>query len=545
MGLLRADLTAIANLPATAQGRRLAVSTCFGLGLLALMWWSIAQAILHNPHLLQHLHGRSGDSLRGLLGTGLMPCPIAATWLGLALAQRQLFETPELLLWRASPIPAWRGPVQVLLRAILLSTLWATALSLPFVATLLSRTQAGPLAWVLAPVAIVGCTAPPLCVLLALQIVLVRFFAGGVLRFVLTAVAALASVAFSAWLLIGLFAPQDVKMREVAALAGEPGRLPWTIASAASLLDAAATGRFDGGAMAAMAGWLSAAAAIIWVAARLHPKALERHLESRPPMRRRLARWPTSIAAVVRRKELAQVLQQPGALIGFVVFAVLVFAMARERVFVGGILSNEHLPREVATLGGMLAMWFVAVLLVLYAHMGRLALWDGAQWSLYMTAPASPGAILRGKLQAVLIFLMWPLVLVGAAGRHFFGASDLALVTFAGIAFAGTLAALGALAVVGTWPRLMRPDDGGQIVQGGRSFFAAIVLVLVFEFALSPALYGWLWMQDYARLQGLGEETARRAAPWVVGGAWLLGAVVGALGVAIGARNFRRLSSPR
>jgi hypothetical protein len=177
--------------------------------------------------------------------------------------------------------------------------------------------------------------------------------------------------------------------------------------------------------------------------------------------------------------------------------------------------------------------------------MGRLALWDGAQWSLYMTAPASPGAILRGKLQAVLIFLMWPLVLVGAAGRHFFGASDLALVTFAGIAFAGTLAALGALAVVGTWPRLMRPDDGGQIVQGGRSFFAAIVLVLVFEFALSPALYGWLWMQDYARLQGLGEETARRAAPWVVGGAWLLGAVVGALGVAIGARNFRRLSSPR
>lgn len=547
MGLLRADLVALTNLPATPAGRRVTFGTVLGLGLLALLWWSVAQTMVQHPQLLRLLHGTSGgDSLRALLGIGLMPCAVAASWLGLSLAQRQLFETPELTLWRTAPLPGWRAAVQVLLRASFLTVLWASALSLPFVGTVLSRSPAGWLAWLLVPLAVLCCTVPLLAALLAVQIVLVRCFAGRVLRVVLALVAALASVAFSTWLLLGLFAPESTRLQMIATAPGEQGRLPWTIDTAATLLAHAADGRLDTVALRAALGWLGLAVSLFWFAAKLHPRAVEKHLEARAPLlRRRHAPWPAGIAATVRRKELAQVLQQPGALIGFLVFAVLVFALARERVLVGGMLRDARLPAELAHTAAMASLWFLAVLLVLYAHMGRLVLWDGPQWSLYAAAPAGPWPVLRGKLEAVSLFLLWPLLLVAAAGRHLFGAGLPALASFAGIALGGTLAALGVLAAVGTTPRLMRPDDGGHVVQGSRSFLAALLLVTVFWLVIAPAMYVWVAIVTYVQTHGVRAEQVNEWAPRLVGGALLYGLLVGAIGVAIGARNFRRLTTAR
>lgn len=546
MGLLAADLRALANLPATAAGRRTAMGTLLGLSLLSLMWWSVASTMLQQPQLLRMLHHTSGgDSLRSLLGIGLLPCPIAASWLGLSLAQRQLFESPELLLWRTAPIAGWRAAIQVLLRACFLTLLWASALAVPFVATLLTKSPAGWLAWALLPLAILCCTVPLLATLLAVQIVLVRFFAGRVLRIVLAVVAALASVLFSTWLLLGLFAPEQARLQTIAAVPGGADRLPWTIETAASLLSSAANGVLDGDALRGALGWLGLAVSLFWFAARMHPRAVEKHLEAQAPLlRRRRSRWPTGIAANVRRKEFAQVLQQPGALIGFLVFAVLVFALARERVLIGGLLADGRLPRDLAHTAAMAVLWFLAVLLVLYAHMGRLALWDGPQWSLYSAAPAAPRAILRGKLEAVLAFLLWPLLLVAAAGAHLFGASLVAVASFVGLALGGTLAALGVLAMVGTSPRLMRPDDGGHIVQGGRSFLAALLLVVLFQLAMSPAMFGWLHVLDHLRGHRLRTETLHAWAPWVVGAALLHGLLVGGIGVALGVRNYRKLTAP-
>jgi len=293
-------------------------------------------------------------------------------------------------------------------------------------------------------------------------------------------------------------------------------------------------------------GWLGLATAIFWFAARLHPAAVERHQLAEPPLLRRSATsWPSKVASTIRRKEFAQLLQQPGAMVGFLIFALLVFALAREPRLLGNILANQKLPIEVRHLGAMLFQWFVAVLLVLYQHMGRLAMWDGAQWPLYMGAPCPPGAILRGKLQAVAVFLLWPFVLVGAAGAHLLGASGTTLLCFCGIALPGTLVALGVLAIVGTWPRLMRPDDGGQIAQGGRSFLAAILLVLLFDLAVSPAVFGWLWLSSRTQLTGLRLAEAQLHAGPVVALAWAFGLFVATLGVVIGARNYRILSRPR
>jgi hypothetical protein len=86
----------------------------------------------------------------------------------------------------------------------------------------------------------------------------------------------------------------------------------------------------------------------------------------------------------------------------------------------------------------------------------------------------------------------------------------------------------------------MRPEDGGQIVQGGRTFFAAIVLVILFYLALSPAVPAWIWLTRNVKTPA----DAREAAPWIVGGAWALGALVASLGITIGTRNFRKLSAP-
>ena len=210
MGLLTADLRALANLPREAIGRRLLVHLAVGLGILGMLSWWIASSLLARPELLALAHRQSGgNSQASLVAMGLIPCPMAATWLGLSLAQRQLFETPELGLWQSAPIAPWRGAVQILLRSSFMAVVWAAALAVPFLATLLLHWRAPALAWLALPSAIVTATVPLIATLLVVQIALVRLFAGRILRLVLTTLGAAASVAFSTWLLVILFSGSE------------------------------------------------------------------------------------------------------------------------------------------------------------------------------------------------------------------------------------------------------------------------------------------------------------------------------------------------
>lgn len=550
MKLLLADLRALANLPSTAEGRRVTFGMLVGLGLLALMSHWLADVITGRRAMQILAPQADTDLLRGLLGYGLLACPMVATWLGLATAQRQLFETPEMWLWRQAPIRPFRGPVQVLLRAVFVCVLWASALSAPFLVAVLKGSPAPWTAYALVPIAILCCTAPLLATLLTVQIVIVRFLAGRWLKLVMAAIAALASVGFTTWLLLNLFSSNERRVESIAeTVRGES--LPWTIRSAAQLLRDAVDGAVTTASWLPVIGWLGVAFAIFAVAAWTFPRAHERYVEADAPLwSRRRRSWPASLAANLRNKEFAQVLQQPGALIGFFVFAVLVFALAQNRVLTSGILQTPEVPLALRHLVAMLAQWVVAVLLVLYAHMGRLALWDGAQWPLYMASPARPRTILRGKLTAIAVFLLWPLVLVAAINMQLLGADVATTLRFCGLSFGGTLAALGVLAIVGTWPRLMRPDADGQIVQGGKTFLAAIVLVVAFELVMSPAFVGWIWMVQFAKGEHLADRTFAATTvdawmPWVIAAALAYGALTLLLGVWLGGRNYRRLLAPR
>ncbi len=545
IALLLADLRALANLATTRLGRRSLFGTGVGLVLLATISWWFAATVLDHPQLQWRLlRGRDGAQLQGLLGYGLMACPLVATWLGLSLAQRQLFEAPELMLWRQAPMPGWRGPLQVFVRASFLSSCWACALAGPFLVAVMLRNGAPRWSLAVLPLAIAGATVPLLGTLLAIQIVLQRFFAGRWLRLVLAGSGALASVGFSTWLLLTLFRAPSTRAQAVAAVGAAPESLPWTVDLGAEALAAATQDTLAPRAIGGIALWLLAVFCGFRLTAQLHARAHERHLAAEPPLwRSRGPRWPAHAAATVRNKEFAQVLQQPGALVSFLVFGVLVFALARQKVLVGAALDNPSIPLEVAQFGGLCGLWFLAVLLVLYAHMGRLVLWDSAQWPLYVAAPVAPGALLRGKLVAIGAFLLWPLLLVAAAGAVVFGIDGAVLLAFLGTGLGGTLAAVGVLAVVGTLPLLMRPDDSGQVVQGGRSFLAALVLVVAFQLTMLPGALAWSLVVVPNSEHRLGPPWPW--APWLVAAAIGYGAVAAGLGGWIGARNFRRLLQPR
>lgn len=547
MNLLLADLRALASLPRTPAGRRALAASGSGLALLGLLSWWFANALLDQPGLVVALHGASdGRSQEVLFAHALTACPMVAAWLGLALAQRTLFEAPELPLWRVAPLPPWRPALQALARAGFAATLWALAIAGPGVVAVLGRGPAPAWAYALAPVAVVAATLPTLAASLAAQLLIVRYLAGRWLRLLLVVFAAAGSIGFSTWLMLTLFGKANDHARDVVAFAASDRPPPWSVGPPAALLAAAARGEFDLRALRDLALWVAATFVGFRLVGRAHPAACERHLAAEPPAWRRGGRrWPAGLAGTVLRKEFAQVAQQPGALVGFLVFAVLVFAMCERRVLVAGVLASPTLPADVAVFAALMAWWFLAVLLVLYAHMGRIAQWDGPQWALWQTAPAAPGAILRGKMLAVLALLGWPLALVGAAGVTVLGAPAAVVLAYALTALGGSGVALGVLTIVGTAPSLVRHDGDGGSLQGGKGLAAALLLVIGMQVAAAPALYAWRRLGDHAAEHGFDLEAAHAAAPAVVGAALAYGVAWVGLGWSIGSWNFARLLRPR
>jgi hypothetical protein len=547
MNLLLADVRALAGLPRTAAGRRVLAASGGGLLLLGLLSWWFANALLDQPGLVVALHDASdGRSQAALCAHALTACPMVAAWLGLALAQRTLFEAPELALWRLAPLPPWRPALQALLRAGFAATLWALAIAGPGLVAVLRRGPAPAWAYALTPLAVVAATLPTLAASLATQLLIVRFLAGRWLRLLLVVFAAAGSIGFSTWLMLALFGKPHDHARDVVAFAAGERATPWSVGPAAALLAAAARGELDLRALRDLALWLLATFAGFRLVGRAHPAACERHLAAElPAWRRGGGRWPAGLAANVLRKEFAQVAQQPGALVGFLVFAVLVFAMCQRRVLVAGVLAAPSLPADVAAFAALMAWWFLAVLLVLYAHMGRIAQWDGPQWALWQCAPAAPGAILRGKMLAVLALLSWPLLLVAFAGVAVLDARADVVLAYAATALGGSGVALGVLTIVGTIPVLVRHDGDGGSLQGGKGLVAALLLVVGMQVAALPALYAWHRLGEHAADHGLALDDAWRAAPAMIGAALAYGAAWCGFGWLVGSWNFARLLRPR
>lgn len=550
MTLLRADLWLCGNLVGTAPGRRVLFGTLLGLCLLgAMSHWTFA-ALLEQPRLLRLLHQTTdGETLRGMLLLALGPCPIAASWLGLSLAQRQLFAAPELDLWRAAPLPAWRPALQVWLRAVATAWLWAAALAGPGLWLVLRHAGAPGSAQALLPLALAAATVPLLSALLGAQLLLVRFCSGRWLRYVLAAAAAAASLGFSLWLVLGFTASQGPRGLDPVPLATAAARQPWTLSSAADLLVAACHTDGPAGmrplasALGRTGGWLAGSVLGFWLLAHLHPRAVENYQGSGSSRAgRRRARSPApQLWRTFLAKELGQVLRQPGALLGLLLYGAMVLALAQQRVGIAGLLELRSVPPDLRQLGALLVLWFLAVLLALYGHLARFAAGDAAPWPLLSAAPAPSGAILGGKLLATGCLLAWPLLLVAGAGGTRLGATPPVLGRYLLFALPGTLLALSALAVVGTSPPLLRPHLTGR-ASPGRNLGAALLLVLLFELLVAPLAAGGFWCSERLRLASPAE--AERLLDVAVGVAWAYALLVALPCLWLSRWQFGRLRKP-
>jgi len=545
MGLLRADLQSLAN-GLRADGRASLVSRFLPPLVLAAMHWTMGALMLQNQRLLR-LVDDGGQPMQNLIGNALSAGPVVAGWIGFALAQRQLFEAPELALWRSSPMGAGRAATQVLLRAFGTSMLWAFALCAPMLAHLLLQAHAGPLAWAAAAIALVAVVAPPLCFVLAVQIAVMRLSRGPIARAALSAISSLSAFGFPVFLLAQVFyggADNATELARGAERGQDAARGP---AAAARLVAECADGA------ASASSWLAALAPLVamlvafFAVAPLHPVAVQNHELARSSGRGRRSSWPHRAVAALRKKEFALLFQQPGALVHMLLVGAMVHMFAAQGTFVGGFLAGDRMPPETRQCAAMLTLWFLAALMLLYTHMGRLCTTDGPQWPLYLQSPIAPATLLRAKLQSIGMLMLWPVAVAAWAGAQWLQAGTSAILPFLGFACAGTIMALAIVAVVGTWPWLVRQEGDGRLTQGARGIVGSLTLVFSFYLAVSPAFVAWVWLLD--RFQNIPDHEIREALASLLppmllvafGFAGLLFAIAGPLA----RRNYSRLLAAR
>lgn len=547
MPLLLADLRAVLN-GLRRDGRGSMTGRLLPPLTLGCMYWLLGRMLLEHWEFFSVVRG-GGEPLDYLVAHALSPCPVIAGWIGFAQAQRHLFGSPELPLWLSAPVWRGRAATQILLRSSGTALLWAAALALPLLLQLLAYAREHQIpvsatAYLILPLALATAVLPSLCVVLALQIGLMRMARGRIARAALGATSSLAAFGFPIFLLAQVFAGASGRAQELSTAARDGAQPPPLVATAARLVDAGMNDTVTLAAMQPALILLAGSIAAFLMVAGLHPVALQNYQLAHRPRRISRRNWPASPLGAIRRKEFAQLLQQPGALLHMLVVGGMVYVLAAKRFFVSGLLNSVAMPAPARHCAAMLALWFLAVLMLLYAHMGRLAIWDGKQWPLYLQAPTRHVTLLIGKLQVIAALLLWPIVVAGAAGLHWFGAELGTVVMFVGFALAGNLVALAVVAAVGTWPWLVRRELNGTLSQGSRGLIGSIVLVMTFYLALSPALVMWITLGDPSRFVVNGFDMIDWA-PWLLLMAFAFAGLLAAGSLWLSSYNYSKLMRSR
>ena len=542
MGLLLADLQGVANGLRQRAGHGSLVARVAPPLVLGAMYWLLGSMLLEHREIVQALH-RHGDAQSILMAAALSPCPVVAGWVGFAHVHRQLFEAPELALWLCAPAWPGRAAVQVLLRAAGAALLWALALAAPFALQLLRAAGAPAGAYPLLPLAIAAAVLPTLGATLVLQLVLMRLAAGRAARTLLGILSAFASFGFPVFLLTQVFSGAPARAVQLAqSHAVDQGASP-LVTTATELLVSAARGAADPAALQRSLLLLLATAAAFALAAPLHPVAAQNYGLAYRPRRLRGGHWPAAPAAAIRTKEIVQTLQQPGALWQMLIVAAMTCLLAQQQLVVREMLGDVALPAPIRHCAAMAALWCLSVTMLLYAHMGRLAVWDGPQWPLYMQAPIAPATLLRGKLQTIALLLLWPIAATVFAGVQWFEAGPGTVLAFIGFASAGTLAALAAIASIGTLPWLLRRELDGRLGQGARGLVGSIALMLTFQFAIAPGFVAFELL-DQAAHRGHRPDAAALL-PAALAAAFGIGLLEFGLAAWSALANYRRLLAPR
>lgn len=539
--LLTADLASLANLFRRREGRRLLFSAALSLGFLGFVADLFGQIVARSPQLGQMAGGAGG--MDSLLGSMLVPALLLSLWFGFGGGPRQLFELRQIEMLLQAPLAAPKVLLATWLRFGAIVSLWCTVLCAPM-AGRVGEGLGVRVPWTVAAIACACLALPAVAVLLSLQVVLMRFFAGRFTRLLLTSLGAAGSIAFSLLLIAGVLAQEETVRMILAAARGQavwpflldaPARL-WAELVRDGVPRVATIGRV----LAVLGG----AAGLVAAVGVLYRTAYENARGSVEPVLRwgRGRRWPSAATAVVFRKEIAQMLHQPGQLVGLLFSAVLVVVLAGGR-FLGGAFAQD-MP---ATEGErhvfvMLALWLFAQLTVAPGCLMRIVISEGTQWVVFVGAPVRSLSLLLGKLGAVALLMTWPAVVAGAVGVVRYGVGPTTLLAFVAVVPACILWTAAATTMVGTIPTLMRPRPERNNLL---ALVGVVLLMVVLQVTAVPGLLAWSLCARRGigdgPLAGMSDDAAHAA---LIGGAWAAATLATCLALAVATFQVRRLRAP-
>jgi hypothetical protein len=541
LALARAELQVLLNLATKREGRRILVSALVSLVFLGFVADRFGQVFAVSPQIVDVAAGPGG--LRALAGALLTPALLVVLWFGFGGGPRQLFELPQLELLLQSPRRAAVVLGATWLRFGLLVSLWCTVLAAPAAARV-GAALGIEIGWLSTAVGCVCLTLPVLALIFAVQILLMRFFAGRVTRLLLTGLGALGSIAFSLLLIAGALADEEDTVRTILGALRGRALWPFVLDAPAALWAELAVGRPSLAALGRAALLLGGSAVLMVGLAGLYRVGYENAKVAVDPLLRfgRGRRWPAAPAWVIFRKEVAQLVHQPGQLIGLLFSALVIVVLAGGRFLAGPFGQELRLTETERQVFAMLALWLFAQLTIAPGCLLRIAVAEGAQWPLWIAAPVRTRSFLAGKLLATGILMAWPALVAATVGVLRFRAGPEALLGFGLIVPAGILWIASATALVGTIPPLMRPRvERNNLV----TLVGVLLLMLLMQATAVPGLLAWneLCRLDEGRglLRGLSTGEADLA---LVGAAWLVLGGLSVLALGASAIQVRRLRRP-
>ncbi|MBK8979469.1 MAG: hypothetical protein IPM29_26515 [Planctomycetes bacterium] len=540
--LLAADLRALVNVVGRREGRRSATATLVSLGFLLAVSWLFGQVLAMTPEVAELRHGLDADRARAAAGTLLMPALVMTLWFSFGGGARQLFEAPTLGLWWTAPLSSRAITLALWLRFATIVAVWCTALTTPALSSLGGALglRFGLPALAAAALCL---TLPTVAFVFAVQILVQRYLFGRRARLVMAGITTVGSLAFSAILIVGGLAQRDAAMAVVFAIRGR-AVFPWLIEAPARLLAEDALGGVSATTALLAAATPLLAAVVLALLGPLHRLAWEIAGEAPESLgrRRRNRPWPTSAQAAVFRKELAQLLHQPGQLLGILFSTLIVVVLGASR-FVGDHLDDaRELPNGMRPVFMMLGLWLFAQLTVAPGCMVRLVVVDGRQWPLYMSAPVRTGALLLGKLRAAALLQAWPALVAVLIGATELGAGPAQIGLFLWIVPAGIAWTTALTGFVGTIPPLMRPaEDRNHLAV----LLGVAILLLSLQLTALPGIWAWRALADWQAGEGpFATLSLASATTVVVAVLWGVLLLLSALAFGVARLQLARLRAP-
>lgn len=549
MLFLRTELRALANLFATRSGRKEFVGLAITLGCLAFGMMIVTSRLLGHEKLLQAIRDDdSGMLLRLFLGTALAVPMFVSASLIMNLGRVGLFERADARLLLASPAPRGSALWLVFWRSLIQCFLFSLPLVVVPVLHLSRSTGNGIVPALLAPAVMLLIISPVIAFVLCLHVVLMRWLASPRVKLAVQTVTGLLGVAGAALAMTGFLIDRDdaLKMAERMAAGAE---LPLVLDAPAQWL-LAGCGHMPGlPSLAMLPVFVLLPFALFTLMARFYPRAHENSIVvARPVIRTRRrapghgAPWPRNVAASIARRDMAEILRDPGGAFIYIFLAVYVIGAT---VVSFGESNSETLPAAVNQVLSMTTRWLMLSLILAMLLTPSISMGEKKQFALLASSPARRSHILMGRSVGLALIFGWVLVVqVVSALAIGYSVGVVGVATV--IAISASIIALSLVFAFGTLTVSRFTDDTSSsgelvgVVLPQLLVCSAQITLFIGSFKIKKEL------RRYYKESGIFDGMAEQTVWWIlIGGTWALALAIATIGFTIGVKNYERALRPK